>query len=412
MNKHISAKWKIFGLCWTTYVITYLCRVNLSSVMEKLSAVTGADTVQMGLIGSVFFFTYAIGQLINGYLGDRILPSHFIAFAITATGILNLAMSMTSHYAVLMVIWGMNGYVQSMLWGPMMRILSDHFDAGERMSVSTGMSFSMVAGFIVSWAVFGKGFLLLSWQWYFLVPALLALLISILWIKSALSQRNETPKGGSFTETAAPAKKGALRSVFFKERIWLIALTCICLGAVKESVSLWAPTLMTRMLHVEINTSFVLISVIPVANFAGILAAGRLIGITRGNVRKSLLILFLTAAFCAAALSIVYQANAVLSVCLIAAVSGMMYGCNTILLSYVPISFHAYRLVSTLVGIFDFMSYSGAAASSAYLGTVVSAGSYRQIFWFWLAAALLAAIFAVKFPAACGGKPGPRGSNR
>ena len=148
----------VFMLCWTTYVITYLCRVNFSSAMEKLSLGTGIDLAKLGVIGSVFFFSYALGQLVNGFLGDRTPPFVFISAAITATGFLNLLMSQTVSSLGLTCIWGLNGYIQSMLWGPMMRILSERFEPHERIKVSTRMSSSMVAGFILSWAVFGKAF--------------------------------------------------------------------------------------------------------------------------------------------------------------------------------------------------------------------------------------------------------------
>lgn len=398
MKKSISKKWAIFGLCWTTYVITYLCRVNFSSVLDKLSANIGESAASMGLIGSCFFFTYALGQIINGRLGDRISPFHFILFAITATGILNLAMTRTDRYPILLIIWGFNGYVQSMLWGPMMRILSERFPPKERMKISTGMSTSMVVGFIISWAIFGKGFLKLGWHLYFIVPALLALMIAAFWIVPSREASRISRQMQKENQSAAngPAPH-SLQRIFFPEKIWLIALTCFCLGAIKESVSLWAPLLMTRMLHMEINTSFLLISIIPFANFCGILISNHLIVKSNGNVKGALLTLFGAAAVCAVLLRFLYEANAAVSVFLIAAVSGMMYGSNTILLSYVPISFSAYRLVSTLVGVFDFMSYMGAAASSACLGAIVSAGNYSHIFNFWLLAIACAILFISHF---------------
>ena len=400
MKKSTSKKWFLFLLCWTTYVITYLCRVNFSSVLDKLSAGIGVSAARMGLIGSCFFFTYALGQIINGRLGDRISPFSFILFAITATGILNLAMTRTDSYPILLLIWGCNGYVQSMLWGPMMRILSERFLPEERMKISTGMSTSMVVGFIISWAIFGKGFLKLGWHFYFMVPAFLALIIAGFWVLPSREAHRLSRRAQSDSKSAKDAQAAAarpLRNVFFAEKIWLIALTCFCLGAVKESVSLWAPLLMTRMLHMDLNTSFLLISIIPFANFCGILLSNYLIAGSGGNVKGSLLILFGTAAICAILLRFLYEANAAVSVFLIAAVSGMMYGSNTILLSYVPISFSAYRLVSTLVGVFDFMSYMGAAAASACLGAIVSTGNYYHIFNFWLLAIACAVWFITHF---------------
>ena len=57
--------------------------MNFSSVLDKLSANIGESAASMGLIGSCFFFTYALGQIINGRLGDRISPFHFIPVSYT-----------------------------------------------------------------------------------------------------------------------------------------------------------------------------------------------------------------------------------------------------------------------------------------------------------------------------------------
>lgn len=391
-----SKKNHVFILCFSTYVITYLCRVNFSSAMEKLSAGTGIDLARLGVIGSVFFFSYALGQLINGFLGDCMPPFVLISAAITTTGFLNLVMSRMISYSGLMLTWGLNGYIQSMLWGPMMRILSERFEPHERMKVSTGMSSSMVAGFILSWAVFGKAFAAMSWNWYFLVPAMAALTMGIFWIANLLHRGFPS----SFACNINRQKGGSpllFSRIFFGKRIWVIALTCFFLGAVKESVSLWAPTLMTRMLSMDLNQSFLLISIIPVFNMGGILLSGLLIRHTHGNVKKALAMLFGGELLCALTLYFFYESNKYVSVLLIASVSGIMYGCNTLLLSYIPISFCRYHMVSTLVGIFDFMSYLGAAVSSFYLGLVVSAGNFGNIFTFWLMAGGCAIAFICFF---------------
>lgn len=392
----------VFMLCWTTYVITYLCRVNFSSAMEKLSLGTGIDLAKLGVIGSVFFFSYALGQLVNGFLGDRTPPFVFISAAITATGFLNLLMSQMVSSLGLTFIWGLNGYIQSMLWGPMMRILSERFEPHERIKVSARMSSSMVAGFILSWAVFGKAFASLSWNWYFLVPAGAALAMGMFWIVSLiragfLSIRPLSPlskKAAGSKVCPSGEEQVSFFSVFLGKRIWVIALACFCLGAIKESVSLWAPTLMTRMLSMDIHQSFLLISIIPVFNMGGILLSGILIRRTEGSVKKVLGFLFAGALGCALTLYFFYECSKYASVLLIASVSGIMYGCNTLLLSYIPISFSRYHMVSTLVGIFDFMSYLGAAMSSFCLGILVSAGSFRNIFLFWLTAGSCALAFA------------------
>lgn len=390
----------LFALCWLTYVTAYLCRVNFSSAMEKLSSGLHISLAQLGFIGSCFFFCYAVGQIINGFLGDRIMPSFFISIAITLTGLLNLFMAGSSGYLSMIFIWSANGYIQSMLWGPIMRILSARFRSDERVKISIGMSSSMVAGFILSWTVLGRGFLKLSWNWYFAVPSLIALLFGAIWIyRSLKTDRSDKPAAPAAPSSSSSAShvSHTLAAVFFPDRIWLIALSCFCLGAIKESVSLWAPTLIARMLCIDGKNSLFLAAVIPLFNMTGILASGTLIQIFHGSSKKSLITFFLLALVSSVLLFGYYDRNPYLSVFLIAIVSGIMYGCNTILLSYIPISFCAFHLVSTLVGIFDFMSYMGASISSFCLGTMISSGSFRSIFMFWIVTSGFAALFVFHF---------------
>ena len=162
MKKRMAGRNAVFAACWFTYVVAYLCRVNFSSAMLKLSGEMQVSAAQLGAAGSAFFVVYALGQLVNGYIGDKISPYRFVTIAICGTGVLNLAIAMVDEYLPLLVLWTLNGYFQSMLWGPLMRILSQWFEARHTMRISVGMSMSMVVGYITSWAVFGRSFLYLS----------------------------------------------------------------------------------------------------------------------------------------------------------------------------------------------------------------------------------------------------------
>lgn len=388
MNKTIAGRKTVFAACWITYVVAYLCRVNFSSAMLKLSQEMQVNSAQLGAVGSAFFVVYALGQLVNGYIGDKISPYKFVTIAICGTGLLNLAVSLVDSYLPLLALWTLNGYFQSMLWGPLMRILSQRFDAADTVRVSAGMSMSMVVGYITSWAVFGRSFLYRPWQVYFFVPSLLALGAGVMWLVS-LRRGSAGPPAGAKTRGAPP---GRLLGIVRGQRLWLVALVCLCMGLIKESLSLWAPLLLTEMLGIGTEDSLLLVVVIPVANLLGILLAGKLMQ-CQNDVKRTLFSLFLAAFFCSASLFFLYRVSPLASVLAIAAVSGLMYGCNSLLLSYLPISFGGANIVSTLVGMFDFSSYMGAAMSSVLLGFALESKNYPAVFGAW--AAVLAAAFTM-----------------
>ena len=73
----------------------------------------------------------------------------------------------------------------------------------------------------------------------------------------------------------------------------------------------------------------------------------------------------------------------------ISIISAMSYGCNTIILSLIPLLHGKDNMVSTLVGIFDFSSYIGAAASSMLTGITVLLLGWNFVPVIWLAAGLI-----------------------
>lgn len=387
MKKFKAGEKAIFAVCWFTYVIAYLCRVNFSSAMLKLSEGMQVSAAQLGTIGSAFFAVYAVGQLINGYIGDKLSPYKFVAIAICGTGVLNAAVSLTKEYLPLLILWTLNGYFQSMLWGPLMRILSEHFSAAHTVRVSMGMSMSMVVGYITSWAIFGRCFFYRPWQMYFLVPAFLALGVGVWWL---VRLGGEGPPCAEKNKNTLTSRE--LAALVRERRLWLVALVCLCMGLIKESLSLWAPVLLTEMLGIRTEDSLLLVAIIPLANLGGILVAGK--GMQHKNsVKATLLSLFLGAVCCTISLFFTYRALPILSVFAIAGVSGLMYGCNSLLLSYLPISFKGVNVVSTLVGMFDFSSYMGAAMSSLLLGMALESKNYLSVFGVW--AVVLGAAFGL-----------------
>ena len=123
---------RILITSWLTYAGFYLGRVNLAVALPALQNHFGWTRSEAGLIGSAFFWLYAIGQLINGALGDRWNPRYFVAAGLIASALMNLAFGFSNALPLFILIWGANGYVQSTGWGPIMRTLSNWFPARER----------------------------------------------------------------------------------------------------------------------------------------------------------------------------------------------------------------------------------------------------------------------------------------
>lgn len=137
---------KVFILCWLAYAGAYLCRTNLSIVIPDFIRDLNWDKASIGSMGSLFFWTYAFGQLINGYIGDRVDFRFFVFISLFFSSLINLVLSFVINKFIFTILWGINGYLLSMLWGPIIRILGLWFPKEGHTKISVGISTSMFMG--------------------------------------------------------------------------------------------------------------------------------------------------------------------------------------------------------------------------------------------------------------------------
>ena len=115
----------LFLLCWFSYFSSYIGRLNYSSAMTAMIREQVLSSTQAGFISMVYFFAYGGGQMVNGLLGDKFHPGRMIFVGLAAAAAANLVMGFTSSFLFMAIIWGMNGYAQSMIWPPVIRIFSE-----------------------------------------------------------------------------------------------------------------------------------------------------------------------------------------------------------------------------------------------------------------------------------------------
>lgn len=377
----------ILLLCWLTYIAAYLCRINISSALTKMSESLGVSIEYLGAASSVYFITYAIGQLINGFIGDRVRPYRFILIAVTATGCINFIIGIVSNAAAFVIIWGFNGYVQSMFWCSLLRLLSFHLPQRQHKTVSTVMSTSSIAGYILSWSILGKAFVSFSWQMYFVVPGLCIFALIPFWLITAkrcpmeqlLESRAKTPAIGK-----------AIRELI-EDRLYFVCLLSCSIGAIQEGAVFWLPLIFSQKLGLNTSSSFILLMIIPFSKLLGVFLARYLLEHNKENARSSMLFMLSLVAGTVLLLLLPFDAPAFVTVLLIGFLILLVNGSNWIIISYLPMYFSARNMVSTLVGILDFSVYIGAAVSSPLIGVVLTrfGWSVVPVIWSILAAAAL-----------------------
>ena len=102
------------GVMVVVYGLYYVCRLSLNVVKKPLVDSGYLTTEQLGYIGSALFFAYAIGKCVNGFLADRSNIRKFMSFGLLVSALANLALGFHMPALLFAVLWGLNGYAQSM----------------------------------------------------------------------------------------------------------------------------------------------------------------------------------------------------------------------------------------------------------------------------------------------------------
>jgi sugar phosphate permease len=93
-EKPTRFRWYILFMVSLMYLVTYMDRVNISSVAPLVAKEFGFTKIQMGIIFSMFTWGYALFQVPGGWVGDKFGPRTVLATIVTYWSIMTAA---TAH---------------------------------------------------------------------------------------------------------------------------------------------------------------------------------------------------------------------------------------------------------------------------------------------------------------------------
>ena len=68
--------------------------------------------IDLGLVGSAYFYGYALGKFLNGFLADYANIKRFFTFGLITSGAINISMGLNQSLTLWVVFWFLNGWVQ------------------------------------------------------------------------------------------------------------------------------------------------------------------------------------------------------------------------------------------------------------------------------------------------------------
>jgi Sugar phosphate permease len=175
-------QWSNFISATLGYGLYYVCRLSLNVVKKPIVDEGIFSETELGIIGSVLFFSYAVGKFANGFLADRSNIRHFMSTGLLVTALVNLCLGFTNSFIFFAVLWGISGWFQSMGAASCVVSLSRWFSDKQRGSFYGFWSASHNIGEATTFIVVASIVSALGWRYGFIGAGLIGLIgVLILW---------------------------------------------------------------------------------------------------------------------------------------------------------------------------------------------------------------------------------------
>ncbi len=239
------------------YSLYYVCRTSLN-VMKKPILDSGLlDTTQLGIVGSTLLFAYAIGKFVNGFICDYCNIKRFMATGLLVSLAANLIMGMTGFagsammlpagviFVVFAVMWGINGWAQSMGAPPAIISLSRWFPLSRRGTFYGFFSASHNFGEFLSFLFVGLIVSAVGWQWGFVSSAVagaIGVLLVLLWLHDTPESKGLPPienLSHEKTQSGGESTRELQRRVIRMPAVWVLAAASAFMYMSRYAINGW-----------------------------------------------------------------------------------------------------------------------------------------------------------------------------
>lgn len=356
---------KIIGLGVVSvfsYLASYYVR-NLLSVATPSMLLTEEYTAEfIGALSSVYFLTYAFGQLINGFVGDAVNPRYMVLGGLTVAGAVTLVFPFLPFAWMQIACFLLMGFSLSMLRGPIMKMVSENLDKKYARTVCTCLTVATFAGPLVA------SLLAIAFKWKTMFVAAGALTICIAVISFVALMIFERKGIYSFKRANNDGFRGYLQLFKLDNFVFYMII-----GGVTEvgqsAITFWIPTYLSDALGFDKVTSNLFFSVISVAS-----AIAPFITLFIFNLIRERDIVMLRVGFLMAVLSfigMIFIPNIWVKIVLLVFAKLSLSCCSAVLWSiYIP-GMGETGKVSSINGVIDCTGYLVAAIANAVFASLV-----------------------------------------
>ena len=377
-------------ICSICYLAVYFARNILSTFTPQMIEDGMFSEADIGALSSVFFITYAVGQLVNGLIGDRIKAKYMICFGLLLSGGCNLLFSLFAHtWTVAYLAYALTGFFLSMIYAPMSKMVTENTEPIHAVRCSIAYTFAAFFGSPLA----GITAVIVSWQGGFGVASGTLIVMGFLsFIFFSVFERRGEIRYGQYQPPKGAS--GGIKILLERQTV-RFTLVAILTRVVRTTAVFWMPTYFVQYLGCSTDESALIFTVVTAAiSVSAFLAVWLYEKLFHYNMNVSVLVYFLVSAV--AFLGVFVFRQTLVNIILMVIAIIMANCASSILWSCYCLSLRDTGLVSGATGFLDFASYIAASVASSVFAAALPKIGWSGLIISWFA--LMAIGAAISMP--------------
>lgn len=207
-----DTRWRVTVFMALAAALNYADRSAMSAVLASVRTEFAVSDVSLGLLGSLFLWSYAICSPFAGYLADRYSRTRLVIWSLMLWSGVTVLMGIASGFTMLLILRFVLGIAECLFLPSAIALIAEYHGPATRARAMSFISIGVNGGL-----VFGStfsGFLAerFGWRSGFWVLGLIGIILALLakpWLSSARSAVSEPPP-------VAPATPAVKRASFLE----------------------------------------------------------------------------------------------------------------------------------------------------------------------------------------------------
>ncbi len=385
MNKSIGRLTLLFCV---VYFTSYITRINYGALVIAIADSLNISNSLAGLPISFSFMSYGIGQLIAGYLGDKIDSKKIISTGLLITALMNVSIVLTKDIMIITILWTINGFGQALLWPPLVKIMLSVFDNQQYKKSSSLVIMSASLATILIYILVPICLMYFEYQIIFVASALLGLSALLVW------HFNMSKVDSIKMNLNTVISKDSVIKIMIKTGLIPILVVIVIQGFMRDGITTWMPAFINEMFNQSASMAILSTTILPASSIVAVLVTRKWADKIKSELMLSSYIWFI--ALFSSALLYFSRDNMVLAIINLTLMSSCMHGTNLLLIGNLPARYLAYGKTSTISGILNACTYVGSALSAYGIAKLNELYGWDVTLLLWIALIIIAGLLCFK----------------